>query len=83
MKAIAQREENGNILFKTHIIYEVIHHLQVSGDKLRMYTINSKATTLKSYRKSPFFKIILNPKEDRKKDQRTDEIIRKQILTAR
>ena len=38
---------------------------------------------LKKLSKKSILKKFLNPKEDRKKDQRTDEISRKQILIAR
>lgn len=61
----------------------MIYHLQVNGDKLKMYTINSEPPLKKVIEKVHLKKNFLNPKEDRKKDQRTDEISRKQILIAR
>lgn len=61
MTPIAQRGRSGemaNIFFKAHTIYEVIYHLQVNGDKLKMYTINSepplkKRGIEKSIKKNP------------------------------
>ena len=80
MTPIAQREgqEKCNILFKALTIYEVIDHLQVNGDKFKMYTINSKHHLKKIYPKSPFKKKFSIQKKTEKKDQRTDEVSRKQ-----
>lgn len=65
-------------MFKALTIYDVIDHLQVNDDKFEMYAINSKPPLKKELSKKSIFKKNYQSKEDRKKDQRTHEISRKQ-----